>query len=90
MTHQWRVLALCSLMALALQVRAGSPASSAKDAAAAPIVAVPWAPPGISSPQFESHGAFDPLTSDFYFVRSSPKFEGWRILVSHCGRACRE
>ena len=30
--------------------------------------------------------AFDPLSSDFYFVRSSPKFEGWRILVSHCGR----
>jgi hypothetical protein len=22
--------------------------------------------------------------SDLYFVRSSPKFEGWRIYVSHC------
>jgi hypothetical protein len=44
----------------------------------------PWVPKGISSPQFESHGAFDPSTGDFYFVRSSPKFEGWRILVSHC------
>ncbi len=44
-----------------------------------------WKPPGISSPQFESHAAFDPLTGDFYFVRSSPKFEGWRILVSRCG-----
>jgi hypothetical protein len=45
----------------------------------------PWTPAGISSPQFESHAAFDPLTGDFYFVRSSPKFEGWRILVSRCG-----
>src|SRR5215510_1086529 len=44
-----------------------------------------WKPAGISSPQFESHAAFDPLTGDFYFVRSSPAFEGWRILVSHCG-----
>ncbi len=45
---------------------------------------VPWTPDGISSAQFESHAAFDPLKGDFYFVRSSPKFEGWRILVSHC------
>jgi len=44
-----------------------------------------WKPKGVSSPQFESHAAFDPLTGDFYFVRSSPKFEGWRILVSQCG-----
>lgn len=45
---------------------------------------VPWKPAGISSPQFESHAAFDPRTGDLYFVRSSPAFEGWRILVSHC------
>jgi hypothetical protein len=45
----------------------------------------PWAPPGISSAQFESHAAFDPVNGDFYFVRSSPKFEGWRIFVSRCG-----
>ncbi len=44
-----------------------------------------WAPAGITSPQFESHPAFDPLTGDLYFVRSSPQFSGWRILVSHCG-----
>lgn len=44
-----------------------------------------WKPKGVSSPQFESHAAFDPLTGEFYFVRSSPKFEGWRILVSRCG-----
>ncbi len=44
-----------------------------------------WKPAGISSAQFESHAAFDPLTGDFYFVRSSPSFEGWRILVSRCG-----
>ncbi len=45
----------------------------------------PWVPAGVSSPQFESHAAFDPLTGDFYFVRSSPSFEGWRIFVSRCG-----
>jgi WD40-like Beta Propeller Repeat len=43
-----------------------------------------WKPAGISSPLFESHPAFDPKTGDFYFVRSSPAFEGWRILVSRC------
>ena len=44
----------------------------------------PWKPAGISSPKFESHPAFDPRTGDFYFVRSSPQFTGWRILFSHC------
>jgi hypothetical protein len=44
-----------------------------------------WAPAGISSPQFESHAAFDPRNGNLYFVRSSPKFEGWRIFVSRCG-----
>jgi hypothetical protein len=44
---------------------------------------VPWKPGNISSPMFESHAAFDPLTSDLYFVRSSPQFTGWRIFVSH-------
>jgi Tol biopolymer transport system component len=53
--------------------------------AAAPAADVrPWKPAGISSPQFESHAAFDPRTGDLYFVRSSPQFSGWRILVSHC------
>ncbi len=44
-----------------------------------------WKPAGISSPLFESHAAFDPRTGDFYFVRSSRDFQGWRILVSRCG-----
>lgn len=44
----------------------------------------PWTPAGISSPLFESHPAFDPRTGDLYFVRSSPSFEGWRLLVSRC------
>jgi WD40-like Beta Propeller Repeat len=44
----------------------------------------PWSPIGISSPQFESHPAFDPRSGEFYFVRSSPQFTGWRILVSRC------
>jgi hypothetical protein len=57
-------------------------ASSAEPALAAD--ATQWKPKGVSSPQFESHAAFDPLTGDFYFVRSSPKFEGWRILVTRC------
>jgi WD40 repeat protein len=45
---------------------------------------LPWKPAGISSPNFESHAAFDPRTGDLYFVRSSPEFSGWRILVSRC------
>lgn len=44
----------------------------------------PWRPAGVSSPGFESHAAFDPRTGDLYFVRSSPQFTGWRILVSRC------
>lgn len=44
----------------------------------------PWSPAGITSPQFESHAAFDPVTGDLYFVRSTPQFTGWRIVVSHC------
>jgi hypothetical protein len=51
-------------------------------AAAAPVA---WAPAPVSSPMFESHAAFDPVTGDLYFVRSSPEFRGWRILVSRCG-----
>ena len=49
-----------------------------------PAAAVHWAPAGIASDQFESHPAFDPLTGDFYFVRSSTEFKGWRILTSRC------
>jgi Tol biopolymer transport system component len=44
----------------------------------------PWKPANISSPRFESHPAFDPKTGDLYFVRSTPQFQGWHILVSHC------
>ena len=65
----------------------GSPALTAVAIGTA-VVAAPvtiWKPTGISSPQFESHAAFDPRTGDFYFVRSSPDFSGWRILVSRCG-----
>jgi Tol biopolymer transport system component len=43
-----------------------------------------WDAPGISSPQWESHPAFDPLTGDIWFVRSDATFSGWRILTSHC------
>lgn len=49
------------------------------------LAVVPWAPAGISSAQFESHAAFDPLNADLYFVRSSREFKGWKILRSRCG-----
>ena len=48
-------------------------------------VVEPWQPAGVSSPQFESHPAFDPATGDLDFVRSSPSFEGWRIVVTRGG-----
>jgi Tol biopolymer transport system component len=44
----------------------------------------PWRPARVSSPQWESHPAFDPVNGDFYFVRSTPAFESWRLFVSHC------
>jgi hypothetical protein len=50
-------------------------------------VVTPWRPAGISSAQWESHPAFDPVNGDFYFVRSSPSFEGWRLLVTRCTAA---
>ena len=43
-----------------------------------------WTPQGVSSELFESHAAFDPKTGELYFVRSSKKFSGWRILTAHC------
>ena len=43
-----------------------------------------WKPDRISSAMYESHGAFDPLTGDFWFVRSTPQFSGWHLMVSHC------
>lgn len=66
----------CALAGLGL-LAAGS-------AAAASWAVAPWAPPGIASPLFESHPAFDPITGDIYFVRSSREFRGWRILTSRC------
>jgi hypothetical protein len=52
-------------------------------AAGAPTI---WSVPPISSDRFESHPAFDPLTGDLWFVRSTPEFRGWRLKVSNCGR----
>lgn len=59
-------------------------AASGPSGAMPTLLVEPWQPAGISSPQFESHPAFDPLTGDLYFVRSAPDFTGWRILTSHC------
>lgn len=47
---------------------------------------IAWSPPGISSDAFESHAAFDPVSQDVYFVRSSKAFTGWRILVARCSK----
>jgi hypothetical protein len=43
-----------------------------------------WAPAPVSSPMFESHPAFDPLTGDLWLVRSDKSFRGWRIFTSRC------
>lgn len=47
----------------------------------------PWTPEIISSAQFESHPAFDPLTGDLYFVRSARDFTGWYLRRSACSQA---
>ena len=47
----------------------------------APVV---WSTPPISTDRFESHPAFDLRSGDLWFVRSTPQFSGWRIMVSHC------
>jgi hypothetical protein len=39
---------------------------------------------GISSPQFESHAAFDAKTGDVYSVESDQTFSGWHLRVAHC------
>jgi hypothetical protein len=56
-------------------------------AAAAPMLPKVWSVPPISSNQFESHPAFDPSTGDLWFVRSTPRFSGWRLKVSRCTAA---
>jgi len=48
-----------------------------------------WTGAPISSDQFESHPAFDPIRGDLYFVRSSPDFRDWRLMVSTCDRRGR-
>lgn len=75
------IIAIQARLALAIVLAAWiTPARSASDV-------TPWQPGAISSELFESHGAFDPRSGDFYFVRSSRAFRGWRIMVSHCGAA---
>lgn len=38
----------------------------------------------VTSEAFESHPAFDPRNGDLYFVRSTPSFSGWKIMVARC------
>jgi hypothetical protein len=78
--HLWRRVRRVVSIAIAIAMASAVAANATERIA-------PWTPQGISSAQFESHGAFDPRNGDFYFVRSSPKFEGWRILASHCASA---
>jgi len=66
---------------IAASAIACAPLDSVPHTAPTPILI---APDGISSDQFESHPAFDPLTGDLLFVRSSPQFQGWRIWRSRC------
>lgn len=54
-------------------------------AAAAPQLSVRhWDAPALSSDQWESHAAIDPRTGDVWFVRSSPQFSGWHLMIARC------
>jgi len=52
--------------------------------AAAPLTVRHWEAPALSSDQWESHPAIDPITGDVWFVRSSPQFSGWHLMVARC------
>lgn len=66
------MLRLVSLCALALA------------ACASPPTVTRWSAAPISSDQFESHPAFDPLSGDLLFVRGRPNFSAWRLMFSGC------
>lgn len=53
-------------------------------AVGAPLTVSHWDEPALSSDRWESHPAIDPRTGDVWFVRSDPKFSGWRILIARC------
>ena len=44
----------------------------------------PWQPQPIASAAFESHPAFDRRDDALYFVRSTPAFSVWRLMMSEC------
>lgn len=71
-----------AILALLPLVAASALAAGAADAP--PPAPAPFTVAGVSSDQFESHPAFDPLSGDLYFVRSSRQFQGWRIWRSPC------
>lgn len=70
---------LCRIAAAALLALAFTAAQATN-----PLPITNWQPPTISTPQWESHPAIDPLTGDVWFVRSDTHFAGWRLWVSHC------
>lgn len=43
-----------------------------------------WAPPNISSDQYESSPTFTPDGREIYFMRSDRQFANWRLLHSRC------
>lgn len=43
-----------------------------------------WAPPGLTSDQYESSPAFTPDGREIYFMRSDTQFRQWRILHARC------
>jgi hypothetical protein len=71
----------------ALRVSAFALAAGSLIAATPPLSVRHWDAPSISSDQWESHPAIDPRTGDVWFVRSSPRFSGWRLMIARCGAA---
>lgn len=43
-----------------------------------------WAPPNLSSDQYESSPTFTPDGREIYFMRSDRQFANWRLLHSRC------
>jgi Tol biopolymer transport system component len=50
-----------------------------------PEAAERWTPPTLATDQYESSPTFTPDGMELYFVRSDPRFQGWRVLWSRCG-----
>ena len=76
---RWKIMLSCLAAAVAAH-------ASVQGQEAGAMEPVHYRLDAISTDQFESHPAFDPLTGDLYFVRSSPQFQGWRLMRSRCAQ----